>query len=406
MLGAIIGDVYGSAYEGAAPKTKDLELPSLYSSFTDDSVMTVAVAQALTEGQPYADCARGLGTEYPDAGFGGNFLKWLFTPGAPAYGSWGNGSAMRVSPVAWAFDSEAAVLQAAADSAAISHDHPEGLKGAQATALAIFLARTGSSKEEIRQRVADFSGYDLDRRLDDIRPGYKIDVSCQGSVPEAIIAFLESTDFEDCIRNAISLGGDTDTQAAIAGSIAEAWHGGVPADMLDHTLGLLSPRLLRHTASFCSYFRPGPDTDRVAARLKLVDGALRTYPRFIASPEPSVPDCATVRFTGRELGRNKGVLQRQLAGLVLAGWTRLCLDCSALERLDARDVALLRFIQKSCAGNYGALAVENLSPALRPVLTNALESPRTAWTTDRAASLDFLHEARSRSQLYKFIHHG
>jgi ADP-ribosylglycohydrolase len=152
------------------------------------------------------------------------------------YGSWGNGSAMRVAPVAWARDSEDDVLAEAERSAAVTHDHPEGIKGAQAVALAVYLARTGSTKEDIRDRVTRVTGYDLERRLDDIRPGYDFDVSCQGSVPEALIAFLESDSVESAIRLAVSLGGDCDTQACMAGAVAEAFYGGVPPELATPTL--------------------------------------------------------------------------------------------------------------------------------------------------------------------------
>ena len=228
MLGAIAGDVIGSAYEANAVKTTDFQLFPPGACFTDDTVLTVATAEALLGDGDYAAAYRRYGRAYPNAGYGGSFYRWLFSEGAGPYGSWGNGAAMRVSPVGFALDSVDAVLAEAARSAAVTHDHPEGIKGAQATALAVFLARAGTSKEMIKAEIQDRFGYDLTRPLDAIRPGYRFDVSCQGSVPESLIAFLESADYESAVRNAISLGGDADTMACIAGGIAQAFYGSVP----------------------------------------------------------------------------------------------------------------------------------------------------------------------------------
>jgi ADP-ribosylglycohydrolase len=196
--------------------------------FTDDTVLTVATATALLNGQPYADAYHEFGRRYPHAGYGGAFRRWLQEDHRRPYGSFGNGSAMRVGPVGWAMTSVDEVLAEAARSASATHDHAEGIRGAQAVALATFLARTGSSKEVIRREVETRLGYDLSRTVDEIRPTYTFDVTCQGSVPEAIVAFLDSDSVESAIRLAISLGGDADTQAAIAGGIAEAFYRGVP----------------------------------------------------------------------------------------------------------------------------------------------------------------------------------
>ncbi len=228
MLGAIAGDIAGSVYEGAPIKTTDFPLYTQSSCFTDDSVLTIAVAEALLDDGNYAVVLQRWGRKYPHAGYGGTFIQWLFSAEPAPYNSWGNGSAMRVSPVGFAADSIDAVLREARRSATITHSHPEGIKGAQATALAIFLARKGEDKATIRTELEQRFGYDLKRTLDEIRPNYRFDVSCQGSVPEAIIAFLEGEDFEDTLRKAISLGGDSDTQACIAGGIAEPFYGGVP----------------------------------------------------------------------------------------------------------------------------------------------------------------------------------
>ena len=236
MLGAIAGDVVGSVFEHRPVKSTDFELFSSGSRFTDDSVLTVAVADAILSGRDYAECLQDWGLRYPRAGYGQSFFGWLHADDPRPYGSWGNGSAMRVSPVGFCFDDEKHVLEQAARSASVSHDHPEGIKGAQAVALAIWLAGHGEDKRSIRARISEEFGYDLDRRVDEIRPGYGFDVSCQGSVPEAIIAFFESDDVESAIRNAVSLGGDADTQACIAGGIAEAFYGEVPAFIGDEVL--------------------------------------------------------------------------------------------------------------------------------------------------------------------------
>lgn len=239
MIGAVAGDVIGSVYEGRPIKTKDFPLFHPQSRFTDDTVLTLAVAEAILTGRPYRDKVLELGRRYPHAGYGGAFRAWLRAGDPKPYNSWGNGSAMRVSPVGFAFDTAEEVLREAAFSAAITHDHPEGIRGAQATALAVWLARKGSSKEEIRKTIAGRFGYDLNRTVDGIRPAYRFDVSCQGTVPEAIIAFLDSCSWEDAVRNAVSLGGDSDTLACITGGIAEGYYGGVPTDVRAQALRLL-----------------------------------------------------------------------------------------------------------------------------------------------------------------------
>jgi ADP-ribosylglycohydrolase len=231
MLGAIAGDVIGSTYEARPVKTADFELFPRGSRFTDDTVLTVATADALLGDGDYANAYRRYGRAYPNAGYGGSFYRWLLSEDAGAYNSWGNGAAMRVSPVGFALNTVEDVLAEAARSAAVTHDHPEGIKGAQATALAVFLARTGADKEDIRSEIECRLGYDLGRSLDGIRPTYRFDVSCQGSVPESLIAFLESTDYESAVRNAVSLGGDADTMACIAGGIAQTFYGAVPGQI-------------------------------------------------------------------------------------------------------------------------------------------------------------------------------
>lgn len=228
ILGAIAGDVIGSVYEFCPHRGTDIKLFFTDSCFTDDTVMTVAVAKWLLEGGDLVKIMQEYGRKYPYAGYGQQFMFWLSSPNPEPYNSWGNGSAMRVSPVGWAFDTLEETLEVAKQTAEVSHNHPEGIKGAQATAACVFLARKRYKKREIREYIERTFGYDLKRSCDKIRPEYRYDESCQGSVPESIICFLESYDFENCIRLAVSLGGDADTMAAIAGSIAEAYYGSVP----------------------------------------------------------------------------------------------------------------------------------------------------------------------------------
>lgn len=245
MLGAILGDIVGSPYEFDHNnyKHKDFPLLSEKSHFTDDTVMTVAVARGLMAGQGDAQKTfaevqqkmRRLGKAYPDAGYGGMFGQWLYAEHPQPYGSLGNGSAMRVAAAGWLFDTLDKTLKMAKVTAEVTHNHPEGIKGAQATAAAIFLARTGHSKQEVRQYVEQTFGYDLNRTCDEIRPTYHHVETCQETVPEAIIAFLESVSFEDALRNAVSLGGDSDTLACITGGIAEAFYG-MPQKLRDETL--------------------------------------------------------------------------------------------------------------------------------------------------------------------------
>ena len=231
MLGAMIGDIVGSVYEWHNIKTTDFKLFKPECTFTDDTVLTAATAQALMTDGDFAKAYQDFARHYAGRGYGGNFSRWIWSENPQPYDSWGNGSAMRGSPVGFAFDSVDEVLAEARRSAEVTHNHPEGIKGAQATALAILLARQGLDKPAIRHEVAGRFGYELSRTLDMIRPGYVFDVSCQGSVPEAIIAFLESEDYEDAIRKAVSLGGDSDTIACITGGIAEAFYDGVPEDI-------------------------------------------------------------------------------------------------------------------------------------------------------------------------------
>lgn len=235
LMGAICGDIMGSGYEYWRSRTKKYDFNPFppRAKFTDDTVMSVAVADWIMHGGSLARVMQKWGREYPNAGFGGMFRQWLEAGDPKPYNSFGNGSAMRVSAVGCAYSTMEETLEKAKESADVTHNHPEGVKGAQATAAAIFMARTGASKDEIKRFVAEKFGYDLERSCDEIRPGYKFDVTCQGSVPESIICFLESKDYEDCVRLAVSMGGDADTMGAIAGSIAAAFYGEIPHDIYD-----------------------------------------------------------------------------------------------------------------------------------------------------------------------------
>jgi ADP-ribosylglycohydrolase len=258
MKGAILGDIIGSTYETAPVKRKDIDLFPRRTTFTDDTVLTIAAADAILKGLPYREVLHRYARAYPGRGYGGRFLSWIEEDNPAPYNSFGNGSAMRVSAVGWAFTSEKEVLRQAALSAEPSHNHPEGIKGAQATALSVYLARNGSGRNGIRETIEKKFGYDLSRTLDEIRPGYGFDVTCQGTVPEAIIAFLESDSYEDAVRNAISLGGDSDTLACITGGIAESYYGEIPEDIERKGLSYLDRELLEVVKRFCErYARTG-----------------------------------------------------------------------------------------------------------------------------------------------------
>ena len=259
MIGAILGDIVGSIYEFDNIKTKEFPLFDTECMFTDDSVMTVSVAEALMQTpcvnesnkdqfrQKLIEVMHKVGRKYPDCGYGGRFLVWIMRNHEEPYNSYGNGSAMRVSSVGWYAKDLAEAEFIAGITAEVSHNHPEGIKGAVATAGAVFLARTGATMEQIREYISGY--YTIDFTLDDIRPTYEFDVTCQGTVPQAMQAFFESTDFEDAIRNAISIGGDSDTLAAITGAVAEAYYG-IPEYLKETALSYLDERLLDITARF------------------------------------------------------------------------------------------------------------------------------------------------------------
>ena len=254
MIAAIAGDIVGSVHERAHIKRVDFTLFHQNSRFTDDTVMTLAVADCLLHRKPYAETLRAYARKYPDRGYGGMFRTWFNSDDAGPYQSFGNGSAMRVSPVGYALRQRNEVMDEAERSAAVTHDHPEGIKGAQAIAVAVFLARTGVSKGDIRAQIEKTFGYDLHRTINEIRPGYTFDVTCQGSVPEAIIAFLDSTDVESAIRLGVSLGGDADTIACMAGAIAQAFYKKVPVPFVEKVQELLTPELWALTQEFCARY--------------------------------------------------------------------------------------------------------------------------------------------------------
>lgn len=255
MIAAIAGDIIGSIHERTGTKSTTFPLFKRSSRFTDDTVMTLAVADCLLHGRPYAATLREYGRRYPNRGYGGKFRQWLADDTMGPYQSFGNGSAMRVSPVGFAMRTLDEVMTEARATALPTHDHPEGIKGAQALAVAVFLARHGEDKRAIRDDIEARFGYDLRRRIATIRPGYAFDVTCQGSVPEAIVAFLDSDDVESAIRLAVSLGGDADTQASMAGALAQAYYRAVPPVIVAEVERRLPPELWRLTQEFCARYQ-------------------------------------------------------------------------------------------------------------------------------------------------------
>ncbi len=261
MLGAILGDIIGSRYEWNNIRQKQFQLFKHQCQATDDSIMTLAVAKAILSSRSIEDlpewtirCMQELGRKYPRAGYGGRFYDWLYEENPQPYNSWGNGSAMRVSPCAWAAGSLEEALRFSDAVTGVTHNHPEGLKGARAITAAIWLAREGKSQSEIREHIQQ-NYYVLDFTLDQIRPTYRFDVSCQGSVPQAIEAFLEGNGFEDAVRGAVSIGGDSDTIAAMTGSIAEAFWG-IPDEIRNRGMQFLTDDqreiVLEFQERFCS----------------------------------------------------------------------------------------------------------------------------------------------------------
>jgi len=289
IIGAIAGDIIGSVFEWHNVKTVEFDLFCNKSKFTDDSVLTLATMAAILNQKGYSETYQLFGRNYPHRGYGGNFSSWIYSENPKPYNSFGNGSAMRVSPVGWYAKSLDEVMAEAQKSAEVTHNHPEGIKGAQAVAVAVFLARNGKTKEEIRSYIVDtfgksnggnsrikvrndgtirvkkshddtdpqdkeeFLDYQLQRNLDEIRPYYSFDVTCEGSVPAAILCFLESTDFENAIRLAVSLGGDSDTIACITGGIAEAYYQDIPEYIVKNVLTILPKELVSIIEQFSNY---------------------------------------------------------------------------------------------------------------------------------------------------------
>jgi len=269
MLGAIIGDICGSIYEfndhnrkTTEPQTILLVEPDCF--FTDDSILTIATADALLQKRNYTEAYKDWARRYPDAGYGGTFGDWMESDSTEPYYSWGNGSAMRVSPVGWFFGTLEETLAEAKRSAEVTHDHPEGIKGAQSVAAAVFLARSGKTKQEIKKFIESTFGYDLNRTTDQIRPSYRFDVSCMGSVPEAIICFLESNDYVHALQLAISIGGDTDTIACITGGIAEAFYQEIPDELIQFANAKLTGEMKQVIVAFQEYIRHLPSISMVA----------------------------------------------------------------------------------------------------------------------------------------------
>jgi len=255
IIGAIAGDIIGSVYEWNNVKTIDFDIFQSKSTFTDDSVLTLATMDAILNKKNYAESYQLFGRNYPHRGYGGHFHSWIYSESPEPYNSWGNGSAMRVSPVGWYGNTIEEIMTEAQKSAEVTHNHPEGIKGAQSTAAAIYMARTGKDKDVIKKYIMDTFHYDLERKIEDIRPNYEFDVSCQGSVPEAIIAFLESTDFENAIRLAISIGGDSDTISCITGGIAEAYYQTVPDYIVENILKILPKELIKIIEEFSQKYK-------------------------------------------------------------------------------------------------------------------------------------------------------
>lgn len=254
MIAAIAGDIIGSVYERDSPKTTDFPLFHPLATFTDDTVHTLAIAEAIQSGLPYDLCLRQWSRDFPDRGYGGMMQEWIANGSMGPYNSFGNGSAMRVAPVGYAFNDLETVLLEAERSAIVTHNHPEGVKGAKAIAGCVFLARTGHSKAEISSWVEEQLGYTLPTDLDALRQVYTFDVTCQGSVPESIACFLASEDVESAIRLAVSLGGDTDTMACMAGVIAGAFYQYIPSDILIEVEARLGEDLWEFVVDWCTKF--------------------------------------------------------------------------------------------------------------------------------------------------------
>ena len=252
MIGAIIGDVVGSPYEGKGMKFVDYNFPLLNekSTFTDDTIVTVATMKAILEYIPYKDAYLEIGRKYLEKGYGSMFEAWLKSDDPQPYGSWGNGSAMRISPIGLFYDDTNTIMKEAERSSSVTHNHPDSIAGAQAIALAIHYAKIGSSKEEIKTIISKSFGYEFDKDVSFYKNNYKFDITCKGTVEQALVAFFESTDFEDCIRHSVLMGGDTDTLACIAGSVAEAYYKHISKDLAAKVLALIPEEFVNIVRDF------------------------------------------------------------------------------------------------------------------------------------------------------------
>ncbi len=257
MLGSIIGDIIGSTYEFKNADRYDFDPFPKGSSFTDDTVLIAAIADAILNSRDYAETIREYALKYPGRGYGGWFSQWIYMDNPQPYNSFGNGSAMRVSPIGWAFDSLGETLEEAEKSAEITHNHREGKKGAKVVAASIFLARTGHDKKEIKKFVEKSYHYKLNRTLAEIKPFYSFNETCQKTVPEALICFLESENFEDAVRKAIWLGGDSDTLACITGGIAEAYYKEIPHEWIEKSISILDDKLIEVVDQFQEKYKSG-----------------------------------------------------------------------------------------------------------------------------------------------------
>lgn len=253
MLGAILGDIIGSIYERRPIKSKDFNITNPFCSFTDDTVTTIGIAYSILNNVSYKDGLIKFCRKYPGAGYGKMFGRWFSSENPEPYNSFGNGSAMRVSPVGFAFDSIQTVLDEAEKSAEITHNHPEAVAGAQATALSVHLALTGKGKQGMKSEIEKRFKYNLSKTLADIRPGYQFNIKCSRTVPESIISFLESESYEDAVRNAVSLGGDSDTLACITGGIAEAYYKTIPEYLKEYAYSKLPGGFIEIIENFYKY---------------------------------------------------------------------------------------------------------------------------------------------------------
>lgn len=339
MLGAIFGDIVGSPYEFDENNVKTTNFPlfSDQSTFTDDTVMTVAVARALMESWGAEDEVvetalsmhmRALGRNYPGRGYGGMFQAWLLVDTAEAYNSFGNGSAMRVAAAGWLYRTLPETLHAAELTAKVTHNHPEGIKGAQAVAAAIFLARLKLPKDDIRAYLSRTFGYDLARTLKEIRPDYHMDETCQGSVPEAIIAFLEGQGFVDVVKKAVSLGGDSDTIAAIAGSIAEAYYG-IPEQMEKEAFTRLTPDLAKTVYDFRRFYLANSGTPEPGWQNEVY-----------YNPDDALKDCKELEFAISEFYIKSGSGKSEPQGVFDAIKTLLNKDAVILIPVQAPSQSL------------------------------------------------------------------